>query len=198
MSFLYASVLVILLISVLQLTLKMKVLFNPKLNRGKLELKFVGIKVLSYAVKIQNKNLVLTNKKGKNKYLPLELNDESIQNYTDFESILFRKVYFKTVSIYFNFGLKNEAFLSYMVCGYVDVFSKIAYSVFKTKKSEVLMQLKVYPSFESNVIKFGFKAKISISIFDLLWSFFEANITKFFRSKFKQKKAKKKEIKNAG
>ena len=155
-----------------------------------MQLKFIGIRIFDYKIKIKDKNLVLTNKNGKNKYFPLEINNESIKNYTDFQSILFKKIYFKTIAIYFNFGLKDDAFVSTMVCGYIDVFSKIAYSFLKTKKSEVLMNLKVYPSFKNNVIKFGIKAKISLSLYDLLWSFIEAITTKFFRSK-KEKGDKK-------
>jgi hypothetical protein len=49
------------------------------------------------------------------------------------------------------------------------------------------MQLKVYPNFNNNVIKFGIKAKISLSVFDLFWSFIEATLTKRVRSlKYKE------------
>ncbi len=187
MSFLYAILIVLLVIFSVQLTMRLKVFFNIKNNTGKLQLKFINIKILDYKISLQNQCLCLTNKKGKNKYLPLELNQQSIQNYNDFESILFRKIYFKTMAIYFNFGIKSNAFASAMICGYVDVFSKIFYSIFKTKKSELIMQLKIFPSFNNNVIKFGFKAKISLSVLDFIWSFIEANLTKQVRSlKYKE------------
>lgn len=187
MSFLYYIIAILIVIFALQLTMKLKVLFNVKKNTGKLQLKFMFIKILDYKISIKSQCLMLTNKKGKNKYLPIDFSQQSIQEYNDFESILFRKIYFKTLSIYFNFGVKSNAFLSAMVIGYVDVFSKIFYSFFKTKKSELKMQLKVYPNFNNNVIKFGIKAKISLSVFDLFWSFIEATLTKRVRSlKYKE------------
>ena len=191
MSFLFAILIFFLVIFSVQLTMRLKVFFNIKSNTGKLQLKFINIKVFDYKISLQSQCLCLTNKKGKNKYLPIELSQQSIQNYADFESILFRKIYFKTVAVYFNFGVKSNAFLSAMICGYVDVFSKIFYSLFKTKKSELIMQLKIFPSFNNNVIKFGFKAKISLSVLDLFWSFIEASLTKQIRS------LKYKEINNA-
>ena len=187
MSFLFAILIIILTIFSVQLTMKLKVYFNIKNNTGKLQLKFINIKIFDYKISLQSQCLCLTNKKGKNKYLPIELNQQSIQNYTDFESILFRKIYFKRLSIYFNFGLKSNAFASAMICGYADVFSKILYSILKTKKSEVIMRLKIFPSFNNNVIKFGIKAKISLSVFDLIWSFIEATLTRKVRQlKYKE------------
>jgi len=42
-------------------------------------------------------------------------------------------------------------------------------------------------NFNNNVIKFGIKAKISLSVFDLFWSFIEATLTKRVRSlKYKE------------
>ena len=183
MSFLYYIVIFLLIVVVLQLTLKLKIFFNVKNNTGKLQFKFIFFTVFDYQISIKNMCLRFTSKKGKNKYIPLDLSQESIQNYADFQSILFRKIYFKTISIYFNFGVKSDAFLSSIICGYVDVFSKIFYAIFKTKKSELKMQLKVYPSFNKNVIKFSIKAKISLSLFDLFWSFTEATLTKQLRAK---------------
>ena len=170
--------------------MKMKVFFNIKNNTGKLQLKFMFIKIFDYKISIVHQNLKLTSKKGKSKFMPIEFSQESIQSYTDFEGIIFRKIYFKTIAIYFNFGLKSDAFASSMVVGTIDIASKILFSFLKTKKSEVLLKLKTYPSFKSNVIKIGFKAKISISVFDFVWSLMEAVVTKQINS-IKNKKVLK-------
>ncbi len=179
MGFFYIPILILFIFLVFQLTIKAKIFFNVKNNIGKLKVCFVGIKIFDYTLSIKSRCIKITNKKGKSKYLPIELDKESIKEYTHFQNILFRKIYFKRLGIFFNFGLKQNAFASAIVCGYVDILSKIAYTVFKTKKSETIMNLKVYPTFEKNVIKFGFKAKISLSIFDLLWSYAEAQTIKF-------------------
>lgn len=182
----FSIILVIIIIFVFQLTIKLKIFFNVKKNRGKLQLKFIGIKIFDYDICFKYKCLKLTAKNGKSKYFPFELNKQTFENYANFQSLIFRKIYFKTISIYFNFGVENDAFLSAMVCGYVDVFSKIFYSIFNSKKSEVKLKLKVYPSFSTNVIKIGFKVKISLSIYDLLWSLLETLSNKHIKSK-KQK-----------
>ena len=190
MSFFYVFIILFLILFCVQLTMKMKVFFNIKNNTGKLQLKFMFIKIFDYKISIVHQNLKLTNKKGKSKFMPIEFSQESIQNYTDFEGIIFRKIYFKTIAVYFNFGLKSDAFASSMVVGTIDIVSKILYSFLKTKKSEVLLKLKTYPSFKSNVIKIGFKAKISISVFDFVWSLMEAVVTKQINS-IKNKKVLK-------
>ena len=186
MSFFYAIILALLIVCVSQLTLKLKVLFNIKNNTGKLQLKFVGIRIFDFDISIKSQCLKLVSKSGKTKYLPIELNQQSLQEYADFQSILFKKTYFKTLAIYFNFGVKSNAFVSAMICGYVDVICKMLYAIFKTKKSEVQAKLKVYPSFKNDVIKFGFKAKISLSIYDLIWSFSEAMLSKQLKPKNKK------------
>ena len=66
MSFLFVFLLVILIIFSLQLTMKLKVFFNIKNNTGKIQLKFINIKILGYKISLQNQCLCLTNKKGKN------------------------------------------------------------------------------------------------------------------------------------
>ena len=186
MDFFYAIILTLLIVCVLQLTLKLKVMFNIKSNTGKLQLKYVGIRIFDFDISIKSQCLKLVSKSGKAKYLPIELNQQSLQEYADFQTILFKKTYFKTLAIYFNFGIKSNAFASAMVCGYVDIICKMLYAIFKTKKSEAQAKLKIYPSFKNDVIKFGFKAKISLSIYDLIWSFSEAMIAKQLKSKGKK------------
>lgn len=182
----YCILLIFITLIVLQLTLKLKVFFNVKKNIGKLQFKFVGLRIINVSFCFGKGYIKFTKRNGKTKYLPLEINQQSFQEYADFEEILFKKIYFMTLKIYFNFGIKDNAFVSCMVCGYVDILSKIFYSVLKTKKSEVNLCLKVYPCFKQNVIKFGIKAKISLSLFDLAWSFVEAKINSKIRFK-KQK-----------
>src|SRR5574344_1665927 len=166
----YYSILLIFLIFIsLQYTLKLKLIFNAKKNIGKIQLKFLNIKIIDNTFCFGKGYIKITNRVGKSKYLPIEFNTQTFQDYADFETIIFKKIYFKAFGIYFNFGVKNDAFLSSMLCGYLDIFAKILYCVLKTKKSEVELKLKIYPNYNFNVIKLGIKAKISLSIFDLLW-----------------------------
>ena len=187
MSFFYIPVLFLILILLLQYTVKVKVFFNIKNNNGRLQLKFIGIKIIDYELSIKNRCLRLTNKKNKNKYLPLDFDSEAIENYNKFKEILFRKVYAKEIGIYFNFGIENNANITAMVTGFLDIISKIAYCILKTKKSEVNMILKTYANFNNSVIKFGLKAKISLSIFDLFWSFAESKTKELLIKKPKEK-----------
>lgn len=173
----YFLVLVAIMLLVFQLTLKLKVFFNVKKNIGKLQIKFLEFTVINLDISFESNYLKLTNKHGKSTYMPLKFDKQAIVEYTNFQDLIFRKIYFKQVSIYFNFGIKDNSFLSSMICGYVDVISKIAYSILKTKKSEVELESKIYPDFNTNVIKLGIKAKISLSIFDLIWSFIESKLS---------------------
>lgn len=165
------------LIIVLQLTLKAKLFFNVKNNNGKLVLKIFCIKICCVNLSIEHGCIKLTNKKGKNKYLPLELNEQTIEHYNNFQDILFKKTYFKNISIYLNLGIKHSAMQTALICGGVDILTKILYCIFKTKKNETEFFSKIYPNFNSNVIKIGVKAKISISIYDLIWSYFESKVS---------------------
>lgn len=184
MSIFYIFLIFFLLLIIVQLTAKARIFFDVKNNIGYIELRLAGIKILDYEISIISQCLKLSKKNGKNKYLPLELNDEKIEEYTNFQNILFRKTYFKRLGILFDFGVDSNAFLTAQVTEYVDIISKICYTIFKTKKSETMLTLKVNPIFNDNVIKFGFKAKISLSIYDLFWCIAEAKTKKFLtRSK---------------
>ena len=186
LNLLFALILIILLVIVIQLTLKLKLYFNIKQNTGKLQLKFLSFTVIDYSLSFHFDYIKLTNRKGKNSYLPIEFNEQAIQEYNDFQQILFKKTYFKNLTLYLNFGIKNNAFITSMVCGYFDIITKIFYTVFKTKKNEVEFLSKIYPNYKTNVIKIAVKAKLSISIFDLIWSYFESKLTlknKSIRSK---------------
>lgn len=172
----FSILLVFLLISVLQLSIKAKINFNLQKNLGEIQLKFLGITVFFRRISFGKKYIKLTNKKGKNQYLPIEMDKQSIENYANFQEILFKKIYAKQLLLYFNFGVKDSPFLTSMICGYVDIISKILFCVLKTKKNEVVFKSKIYPSFEKSLIKFQIKAKISLSLYDLIWSFAEAKL----------------------
>ena len=169
--------LVFLLISVLQLTLKAKISFNVGKNLGTIQLRFIGIRLFDREISFHKNYIKLYSKKNKNKYIPIELSQQSIKDYTDFQGILFQKIYAKELSFYLNFGIKNDPMTSCLVSSHFDIFSKIVYSALSQKKKGVIFKSKVYPSFEKSVIKFQIKAKISLSLYDLLWSYLEATIS---------------------
>lgn len=196
MSFFYVFMVVLILVIVLQFTIKIKLYFNVKNNTGKLQVSFMNIKIIDYNISICGRCIRFSKKNKKSKYLPISFDQQTIENYNRFKDILFRKVYVKQVGIYFNFGLKNRADITAIAVGYADIFSKIAYSVLKTKKSEIEMKLKTYANFNNNVIKFGLKAKISLSIFDLIWSFSEAKAKEFLVKRPKEKVNARQQWKN--
>ena len=169
--------LVFLLLIVLQLTLKLKINYNLLTNKGKIQLRFVGIRVFDKDISIYKNYIKLSSPKKKNIYLPIELSKESIQSYADFQGVLFQKIYAKELTFYLNFGLKDNPMSSCLTCGHVDVFTKIFFCILNNKKRGLVYRSKIYPCFSKSVIKFQIKAKISVSLFDLLWSYFEAVIT---------------------
>lgn len=188
MSYFLIILLVFLLVSVLQLTLKAKISFNASKNLGQVQIRFVGIRLFDRQISFHKKYIKLYSKKHKNIYLPIEFSKQSIQTYTDFQLVLFQKIYAKEISVYLNFGLETNPMISCLVCGYFDVISKILYAILSQKKKGVIYKSKVYPSFDKSVIKFQIKAKISLSFYDFLWSYLEAVIS----GKLKQIKESKK------
>ena len=174
---LLSLLLVLLLALILQLTLKVKLFFNVKNNSGVIKVKLANVEIINYKISFCDRCLKFTTKKGKNKYLPLNFNEQTIEEYNNFQEILFKKTYFKNFSVYLNFGLKDSNFKTAMICGYFDILTKIFYCLLKTKKNETEFSSKIYPNFNSTVIKIGVKAKISLSIYDLIWSFFESKIS---------------------
>lgn len=169
--------LIFLLLSVLQLTMKAKVSYNVGKNLGTLQVRFVGIRIIDRIISIHKGYIKLYSKKHKNIYLPLDFSQEGIQSYTDFQTILFQKIYFKEMTTYLNIGLRTNAMASCLICGYIDVLTKIIYSALSHKKKGMLFKSKIYPCFKKSVIKFQIKAKISLSLYDLLWSYIEAKIS---------------------
>lgn len=194
----FAIILILVLLLVLQLTIKAKFFFNVLQNRGKLQLKFINIPIIDYQISFHMDYLKLTNKKGKNKYLPIEFNEQTLAEYNNFQEILFKKTYFKNASVYLNFGYKDSAFSTAMVCGYFDVITKGLYSVLRTKKNEVEFISKIYPNYKKNVIKIGIKAKLSMSIYDLIWSYLESKVTSKKNTKRSNKNARQQNRKSHG
>ena len=114
-----------------------------------------------------------------------------MQNYNDFQTIWFDKIYAKKVQFYFNFGVKNNPMISCLACGYIDVISKIMFCYLNSKKNSLMYNAKIYPLCKKDVIKMQIRAKISMSIFDLFWCFVEAKINEIIK-----KNNKKMEIEN--
>ena len=172
----FAILLVFLIFFVSQITIKAKANFDIEKNRGELQLRLFFVTIFWREISFGKYYLKITNKKGKSKYLPIEANKQSIQQYTEFQEILFKKIYAQQILLFLNFCIENSPLLTSMICGYFDVISKALFCILKTKKSELVFKSKIYPSFEKTLIKFQIKAKISLSIYDLLWSYTEAKL----------------------
>lgn len=188
--FLLIGFLVLLVLCVVQLTVKLKIFYNLNNNSGRVVVKMAFLKVVDKKIKFCHGCLRLTDKKNKNTYIPLEFNKQTIEQYSNFQDILFRKTYFKNISVFCNFGLKHNSFGTAMFCGCFDVLTKLLYSVFKTKKEETEFVSKIYPNFNSSVIKIGFKVKISLSVYDLFWSFLESKLPSNIKKEGRKQNAK--------
>ena len=176
MSYYLIILLVFLILIVFQLTLKVKISYNIISNSGKIQLRFIGIRIFDREMTIYKNYLKLSNAKHKSIYLPIEFSQESIKSYVNFQGVLFQKIYAKEFYFYLNFGIKNNPIISSLVCGHTDIIFKILYSVLSQKKKGLSYKSKIYTSFEKSVIKFQIKAKISLSLYDLMWSYLEAVI----------------------
>ncbi len=94
------------------------------------------------------------------------------------------KTRLKEISMFYNIGAK-DAFYSSMVAGYVNLFATILFTMIKNQKPTASLSLNDTVSYNREICQLAVRLIMSISLFDVAYSFINSIIIS--KKKWKQK-----------
>ena len=178
-----AIVLFVMLIIFIPINLKAKVSYNILKNNGSVQIKLFKLALIDAYLVIQKGFVELRQKKNGKVFLsPFIFGDSEFQE-TDIVMILLKKIYIEHGTIYINFGLKDDAFISAMAVGISKTVTSIFGAILKSKKHEARIKNKIYPSFNKDRFLICLKASIKISIWQVLQSLLQSKFRKIKNNK---------------
>ena len=164
----------IVLLCFLPIKLKGKFNFNLLTLSGAFGLFLYKFNIINEEIWIKHKKIIM--KKDKQV--------ESKEISFDSEELIFAKVFFKQIvdkirlkeilTIY-NLGA-GDALSSAMIAGHINSIVVILYSIIKSSKPTASLGLQDNVSFNQTVCQFAFKIVLSISLFDIAYSFIRSVI----------------------
>ncbi len=157
---------------VLQIDLKGKCTYNAISNTGHLEVRLFCFRIINLRYSIK-KGYIEFLSKNSQKFLPIDFSPQTIKEVSKLDDFIFSKIYFKKISVFINIGIKDKAFETALLSGFLNTILISALTILKNAKSEVLEMVKIYNEFNKDEFNINVKCKISISIIDLIWCFVE-------------------------
>jgi hypothetical protein len=165
---------VIIFLFFLPVVMELKVSYNALTNTGVLSFYVFKINILHYIYEIKDKTISLKGMND-NKETKLDFNDPIIYFYKALIIEVKDKLRVRFLDIYYNIGL-DDAFLSSMLCGYINSIILMIYSVIKRDKPTSNLGLYDTVSYNKREAVVATNLNISISLFDLVYSFIVSGI----------------------
>jgi len=166
------------------INLKFKVFYDLFNNTGNFKfLLFNKIKLINVNLRLINNNIEVTTKKGKKILLPLSCFDANLEFYNQLQKALFKRLIVKRFYLTINVGVSENAFLSSMISGYIQVFLSIILSYFSYKSGEFKPITKIKTHYNEERLNARLKGQINISTIGLFLSIIRAWIKKTQKAK---------------
>lgn len=165
--FLIPAVIIVLIL--LPIIMKVRVSFNALENTGVFCVYFFNIKLLYFIFEIKDNELRLK-AEDEETAKELDFNSPELALYQELASQIKDKTRLKYLEVYYNIGL-NDAFLTSMICGYVNIAALIFFTSIKNKKPSASLGIYDTVSYNKKVVEVAVDLCLSISLFDLAYSF---------------------------
>lgn len=169
--YVFFSLILVIVFLLYPIKLKASISYNFIKNKGQINFLFFKFKVLSFKIKVKQKFVMLTTKKGKNILLPIDFQDQQNIEYVDFASIILNKTTINSIEINANIGIENQPFLTAMLYGAIQSVSSIFLAILKNKKLSIKIINNIKPEYSKDIGTIYIKMAITFSIFDYLWGF---------------------------
>lgn len=167
----------IILLLVFPIFLEVKISLNPLKNRGVVALFLFKKKLIYYYVELHGKYITLINN-TETKKEELEFDSPKFAVIEEFIRQVKDKVRLKYLFVYYNIGL-GDAFRSAMLSASINQLLNFIFIRLKSKKPTASFCIYDTVSYNRTIFEMAGRIKISISIFDLVYSFiYSAIITK--------------------
>lgn len=169
-------VLVFILLLIFGQVFKFYFAYSPLENSGLVVVKLWNIKIQYFSFQLKPKSIVIrtNNKKTQVEY---SFNDPKIKFYENLSNQVNEKIKVKHIDIYSNIGT-GDACESALICGVLNIFYKIFSAYIKTVKPTCSINISSHTQFNQKVFDFSMYSKISLSLFDFLYSLFMAILEK--------------------
>lgn len=171
--FLIPTFLIILLL--MPIFLEVKVSYNVLENSGVFCAYIFKIKLQYFLFEINGKNIQLKSEGDERETKPLDFNSPEIAFVEELTSQIKDKTRLRFLEVYYNIGL-GDAFQTSMVCGMIDVAALIFFTSLKNKKPTASLGIYDTVSYNKKVAELAVNINLSLSLFDLVYSFINSCI----------------------
>ena len=148
---------------------EVKFSFNPIQNRGVIGLFVFGIKVFYVIFSFRGKEIELKNEK-ETKLKKLDFQSESFAFVEEFGNQIKQKIKLKKIYVFYNLGV-GDAMQTALLCGVVNQLLTQIFLKVKSKKPTASLCIFDNPSFNNVETEFVCQGQMSISLFDVVYSF---------------------------
>lgn len=151
------------------ITINIKLNYDILKNKGVASVHLGFIRIILLVFKIKNKTLVLKTKKHR-KEIELNFTDSQMRFYEQFTKQIEQKVRIKRFNISGKLGV-SSADKTAILTGALNILSSSFLSILKTKKPYAEnLYANFFPAYNKSIFKLYGGGKISISIFDIIYS----------------------------
>lgn len=165
--FLIPTVIIILL--VMPIFLEVRLSFNLLDKSGVFCIYLFRKKLQYFIFEIEGREIKLKDEE-ETKEKQIDFDSPEIALYEEFSTQIKDKTRLRFIEVFYNVGL-NDAFLTSMVCGVINIAVLIFFTSLKNKKPTASLQLYNTSSFNKKVANLATVINLSISLFDVVYSF---------------------------
>lgn len=165
--FLIPTVIIILL--VMPIFLEVRLSFNLLDKSGVFCIYLFRKKLQYFKFEIEGREIKLKDEE-ETKEKQIDFDSPEIALYEEFSTQIKDKTRLRFIEVFYNVGL-NDAFLTSMVCGVINIAVLIFFTSLKNKKPTASLQLYNTSSFNKRVANLATVINLSISLFDVVYSF---------------------------
>lgn len=165
--FLIPTVIIILL--VMPIFLEVRLSFNLLDKSGVFCIYLFRKKLQYFKFEIEGREIKLKDEE-ETKEKQIDFDSPEIALYEEFSTQIKDKTRLRFIEVFYNVGL-NDAFLTSMVCGVINIAVLIFFTSLKNKKPTASLQLYNTSSFNKKVANLATVINLSISLFDVVYSF---------------------------
>lgn len=160
---------VIIILFVMPIFLEVRLSFNLLDKSGVFCIYLFRKKLQYFKFEIEGREIKLKDEE-ETKEKQIDFDSPEIALYEEFSTQIKDKTRLRFIEVFYNVGL-NDAFLTSMVCGVINIAVLIFFTSLKNKKPTASLQLYNTSSFNKKVANLATVINLSISLFDVVYSF---------------------------
>ena len=158
------------------LFLEVKVTLDVKTFSGVLSVFLFKIKVHHLIYRFEKNKLIVQGENEDDQGQEFDMSSREVVFYEQLVKEIFDKTRLKYLFVFYNIGL-NDAYLSAMVAGAINTSLLIFFTALKNSKPTASFGVYDTVSYNRELCEFAVKTKVSVTLFDMIYSLLYAYIT---------------------